>query len=1194
MTIQFAKMRFYNVLDREFSPPVRTSQTKTTVIQERHLSYNLTLHQHPYVQALTQQLIRKGTSGLQAADTEYVTRVTLTAAAAATDSSGQVVPLVAGERVALTDGTTALVNGAPVRFVGNKVLGVLDNLPLVVSGNAAVTVEANAAVRQSSGQTVTLGAVTAVQLLDGRPVPVLFEEVFSASQYAPSGVIAAPYPVKDLDFSSSGAYAIYNWELFYHVPLTIAQHLSKNNRFAEAQRWFQYLFDPTDDSAGPTPERFWKVKPFQTIAVRTIEDLLVNLATGADALLRRDTLRSLDAWKANPFRPHAVARIRQQAYMYKTVMASLDNLIAWGDSLFQQDTGEAIDEAMQLYVLAANILGPRPLPVPSKGRLRPQNYANLRQDLQEFGTVQRELEAAMDFDLMPFPADASAGAPQMASLRSLGKALYFCVPRNDKLLGYWDTVADRLFKIRNSLNFRGVFRQLALFEPPIDPALLARAAAAGLDVGSIVNGLNQPLPQVRFALLVQKALEITQEVKSLGANLLSAMEKEDGETLALLRARHEGVILQMVEQVKYAQLQEAIKTREGLLQGLALAVQRYAYHEKQLGKTAAEIAQAIPELNDLDRDSLGKLTFSMQEPALGLRDIAVDIAQDLSESGGKIVSSFERAEFIGLKDAQESQQTGAALSLVAKFLALIPDFHGEVEPLGVGAAIQFGGHALSTELAMAADASNADASRFAYGASKAARIGGNARREQDWAYQSNLAAGEINQVFKQIRAAQIRQAIAELELKNHRRQMSQAEEVEAFLNAEDTNRAGKKTNRALYTWTKREVKGLYAQSFQFAFEIARKAERALQHELGDQTLNFVQFGYLAGKEGLLAGEKLALDLKRMELAYHELNQREYELTRHVSLLQIDPLALVRLRQTGRCTFSVPEALFDMDGAGQYFRRIRSVALSMPCVIGPYVGAACKLTLLNSSIRTKSVVGDDYTRQDGDDDRFDASHSSLQSVVTSSAQNDGGVFEAGGRDERLQPFEYAGAISEWQLELPADRTKGDPALFDYDTISDVILHLRFTAREGGAALRTAAINHLKASIAQSEMGCVRLFNVRQEFPSEWAHFTTGAGQPADLTLSFRPEHYPFWSTQWLDQVVQLQVIAAGPQATALKVTPVPGGDEVALVSQPDLGGAAAILNPGPFKRPTDPLKLHMTGGAPTDLWIAVTWGKPEIP
>ena len=199
--------------------------------------------------------------------------------------------------------------------------------------------------------------------------------------------------------------------------------------------------------------------------------------------LRNETIHSIEAWKDAPFRPHVIARYRQQAYMYKTVMAYLDNLIAWGDSLFRQDTGEAIDEAMMLYVLAANILGPRPQPVPKKGAVRPQTYANLRQDLSQFGTVMRDVEADLPFDLMPFPADDAGDNERLATLRSLGKALYFCVPRNDKLLSYWDTVADRLFKIRNSLNIQGIFRQLALFEPPIDPAMLARAAAAGLGCG---------------------------------------------------------------------------------------------------------------------------------------------------------------------------------------------------------------------------------------------------------------------------------------------------------------------------------------------------------------------------------------------------------------------------------------------------------------------------------------------------------------------------------------------------------------------------------------------------------------------------------------------------------------------------------------------------------------------------------------
>jgi hypothetical protein len=364
--------------------------------------------------------------------------------------------------------------------------------------------------QNADGSLKTFPANHPNEAIRGKPIPKLYQEFFS--EYNPSDLVQQPHPVKDLDFTSSGAYAVYNWELFYHVPIMIAIHLSKNQRFEEAQRWFHYIFDPTDDSDSPTPERFWKVKPFQYTDVKLIEDILVNLSSGADPKLQQETVNSINALKDNPFRPHVVARYRQSAYMFKTVMAYLDNLIDWGDSLFRQDTGESINEATMLYVLAANILGTRPQAVPKKGSVRPQTYANLRTDLDEFGNVLRELETDIPFDLTPHPTEAS-NSDQSIMLKGIGKALYFCVPRNDKLVSYWDTVADRLFKIRNSLNIQGIFRQLPLFEPPIDPALLARAAAAGLDVGAVISGINQPLPLVRFQVLVQKATEICQEVR---------------------------------------------------------------------------------------------------------------------------------------------------------------------------------------------------------------------------------------------------------------------------------------------------------------------------------------------------------------------------------------------------------------------------------------------------------------------------------------------------------------------------------------------------------------------------------------------------------------------------------------------------------------------------------------------------------
>jgi hypothetical protein len=115
-----------------------------------------------------------------------------------------------------------------------------------------------------------------------------------------------------------------------------------------------------------------------------------------------------------------------------------------------------------------------------------------------------------------------------------------------------------------------------------------------------------------------------------------------------------------------------------------------------------------------------------------------------------------------------------------------------------------------------------------------------------------------------------------------------------------------------------------------------------------------------------------------------------------------------------------------------------------------------------------VIGDQYARVDAEDNRFSDSYGSLQSIVTSSAQNDTGMFETNLRDERYLPFENSGAISEWQLQLPADPSKNEPAQFDYNTISDVILHIRYTARDGGGLLRSGATANLQQLIAAGDV------------------------------------------------------------------------------------------------------------------------------
>src|SRR5436853_6999473 len=69
---------------------------------------------------------------------------------------------------------------------------------------------------------------------------------------------------KEIEVGEHGSYATYNWELFFHIPLTIAVSLSKARRFAEAQRWFHYIFDPTSNDQTEDPlKRFWKFLAFR-------------------------------------------------------------------------------------------------------------------------------------------------------------------------------------------------------------------------------------------------------------------------------------------------------------------------------------------------------------------------------------------------------------------------------------------------------------------------------------------------------------------------------------------------------------------------------------------------------------------------------------------------------------------------------------------------------------------------------------------------------------------------------------------------------------------------------------------------------------------------------------------------------------------------------------------------------------------
>ena len=295
------------------------------------------------------------------------------------------------------------------------------------------------------------------------------------------------------------------------------------------------MFNPTGALPGDAPEKYWVTKPFFLTHVgdyinQRIDTLLYKIAD-PNTPERKELEFAISEWRTKPFKPHVVARFRPVAYQKALLMKYIDNLTEWGDYLFRQDTMESIVQATQMYILADKLLGPKPRTVPAAVKAPHETYNQIEARLDAFGNALIDLENVLP-DLSVLPEGGAELPPPPITL----SMLYFCIPPNDKMLEYWDRIADRLFKIRHCQNIDGVERSLALFAPPIDPGMLVRAAAAGLDISAVLAGVNAPMPFYRFTVFAQKATELAQEVRSLGLSLLQALEKKDIEAMSLLRS----------------------------------------------------------------------------------------------------------------------------------------------------------------------------------------------------------------------------------------------------------------------------------------------------------------------------------------------------------------------------------------------------------------------------------------------------------------------------------------------------------------------------------------------------------------------------------------------------------------------------------------------------------------------------------
>ena len=402
------------------------------------------------------------------------------------------------------------------------------------------------------------------------------------------------------------------------------------------------------------------------------------------------------------------------------------------------------------------------------------------------------------------------------------------------------------------------------------------------------------------------------------------------------------------------------------------------------------------------------------------------------------------------------------------------------------------------------------------------------RSEQDWELQRTTAEIEIEQIKHQLVSAKLQKAIAEQELRVHKQDIENNKSVARFMQ-------NKFSNRELYQWMSGKLSGLFYQTYKMAHDIAKQAEKAFRFETGsrEREVNHVGGVYWdSQKKGLLAGETLGVDLAKMEKAYMEQDSRSLEITKNISLLELDPMAFIQLKVKGECMFRLSEELFDYDFPGHYNRQMKTISLAFD--IGEGKSVMATLTQLNNKLvmepdvkAVKYLMDPKGTQPESIRADWRANQQVALSHVDEYTENSG-LFELRYDDERYLPFEGTGAVSLWKLEM-----NGKKGSYNLDDLMDVTVRIRYTADQGGSAFASSVKGALKPYNATG------FFDLAYSFPQEWNELMQG--NERSMTVTFQRSMFPGMSGSKLVGVFAKYEFVGEQQATLVL------NDEIKLVN-----------------------------------------------
>jgi len=166
-------------------------------------------------------------------------------------------------------------------------------------------------------------------------------------------------------------------------------------------------------------------------------------------------------------------------------------------------------------------------------------------------------------------------------------------------------------------------------------------------------------------------------------------------------------------------------------------------------------------------------------------------------------------------------------------------------------------------------------------------------------------------------------------------------------------------------------------------------------------------------------------------------------------------------------FQHPRVLLRSVLPGQYCRKIKAVRLTIPCVAGPLANIGATLTLTAAiCVSSRRWMRPAWFR----------SSSIIASSLRPAPRRTIPAFSNSTSATSATCRSRAGAISSWKVELPSGFRQ-----FDYQTISDVIVHISYTAQQDDSLRLKVETKNGAIAAALKSTPLVRLFSLRQEFP-----------------------------------------------------------------------------------------------------------------